>query len=289
MLLERYPNAFLLLTQIGLRAWWKKDEKSPVGLEYGQAFIGDYKSIGLTEKGYRVAKRRLAKNGLASFTGVNKGTVANLLDTSVYSITKGDEIAQNRGRLGAGKGQAEGGQRGRLGADKETTGTPVNTNDRQHPSQLEGEPRADNGADNGAGQGQAEGEEGATNSHTQAQSHPHKKNTPKPPRGEMVLSLDDLPHSNQFREAWHEWQEFRKQKRQKLTPASIKKQLTQLSKLNEHDAIASINQSITNGWTGLFDPKSNGVNHRSVGTLNHGRSYPCPAGGNKSKHVEGIS
>ena len=115
------------------------------------------------------------------------------------------------------------------------------------------------------------------------------KKPPQPPRGEMVLKLDDLPHSSQFRTSWHEWQEFRKQKRQKLTPASIKKQLTQLSKLNEHDAIASINQSITNGWTGLFDPKSNGANHRSVGTLNHGRSYPCPAGGNKSAHVEGIS
>ncbi len=109
MLLENYPNAFLLLTQIGLRAWWKTDEKSPVGLEYGQAFIGDYKAIGLTEKGYRVAKRRLAKGGLVTFVGANKGTIATLVDSRVYSISNKLE-----GGLGAdsgtGKGRAKGGE-----------------------------------------------------------------------------------------------------------------------------------------------------------------------------------
>lgn len=110
VLLERYPNAFLLLTQIGLRAWWKKDEKSPVGLEYGQAFIGDYRSIGLTEKGYRVAKRRLAKGGLVSFVGANKGTVATLIDSRVYSLSKQLE-GEPRADKGTGKGRAKGEER----------------------------------------------------------------------------------------------------------------------------------------------------------------------------------
>jgi hypothetical protein len=237
MLLERYPNAFLLLTQISLRAWWKKDEKSPVGLEYGQAFIGDYRSIGLTEKGYRVAKQRLAKGGLATFKGANKGTIATLIDSRVYSLSK----------------------------------------------ELEGGPRADNRA----GKGRAKGGEGATNSHTHTQSH--HNNTPQTPKGDPELALDDLPHSERFRKSWHEWEQYRKERKKKITPTTRKKQLTQLSKLNENDAIASIEQSITNGWTGLFDPKPAANNHRSVGTLNQGRTYGEPAGGNAPRHVEGIS
>ncbi|MHC4292182.1 MAG: hypothetical protein ACYSTR_08220, partial [Planctomycetota bacterium] len=48
-------NAFALLSQIALRAK-RTNDFSVHGLEIGEALIGDYKSIGLTERKYRTAK-----------------------------------------------------------------------------------------------------------------------------------------------------------------------------------------------------------------------------------------
>ena len=58
-----------------------------------------------------------------------------------------------------------------------------------------------------------------------------------------------------FTEAWAEWEKLRKESKKKLTPESIKKQLGDLEKMGEAIAIQSINESIKNGWQGLFQPK----------------------------------
>lgn len=54
--------------------------------------------------------------------------------------------------------------------------------------------------------------------------------------------------------AWSEWEQYRKEKKKTLTPTTIKKQI---AFLNEHraDHAAIIEQSIRNGWTGLFEIK----------------------------------
>lgn len=52
-------------------------------------------------------------------------------------------------------------------------------------------------------------------------------------------------------QAWHTWEEYRKQKKQKLTPLSIKKQLAFLEQ-HKGEHVDIINRSIMNGWTGLF-------------------------------------
>lgn len=51
--------------------------------------------------------------------------------------------------------------------------------------------------------------------------------------------------------AWATWEEYRKQKKQKLTPLSIKKQLAFLEQ-HKSEHVDIINRSIMNGWTGLF-------------------------------------
>ena len=61
----------------------------------------------------------------------------------------------------------------------------------------------------------------------------------------------------EFIEAWKEWETYRKQKRQKLTPMSIKKQYSFLASHSVDIAIKIIEQSISNGWTGLFELKNN--------------------------------
>jgi hypothetical protein len=58
--------------------------------------------------------------------------------------------------------------------------------------------------------------------------------------------------------AWEEWKKYKAEKKQKLTPSTEKKQRQFLGGREGPEAIAIINQSITNGWTGLFELKTNG-------------------------------
>ena len=91
-LLSQHPNAFLLLTQIAMRAKWK--DCSITRLKAGQAFIGNWREAGLkSEKAYRHAKTILSDCKLATFQGANKGTIATLADSKVFSIS-----ADGRGR-----------------------------------------------------------------------------------------------------------------------------------------------------------------------------------------------
>lgn len=81
--------------------------------------------------------------------------------------------------------------------------------------------------------------------------------------GEVVLDkiktvkadyfLDMLPtdSTQQFIEAWTEWVDFRREIKKKLTKLSAKRQITFL--INQPEPIKCINQSIQNGWTGLFE------------------------------------
>ena len=86
-LIKSAPNAFLLLTQIALRAK-RTNDFNVHGLKSGQALVGDYKSIGLTERKYRTAKAQLETWGFATFKGTNKGTIANLINSSVFDINE---------------------------------------------------------------------------------------------------------------------------------------------------------------------------------------------------------
>ncbi|MFZ7127718.1 MAG: hypothetical protein ACOWWM_16290 [Desulfobacterales bacterium] len=90
--LMRRPNEFLLLAQIAYRAK-RTSAFSALGLEPGQALVGDYKSIGLTERQYRTAKKNLEKWGFSTFKATNKGTIATLIKSTVFDINSdsGDE------------------------------------------------------------------------------------------------------------------------------------------------------------------------------------------------------
>lgn len=121
-LLENYPNAFLLMTQIALRAKWKD---CPItGLKTGEALIGDWKKAGLrSPKAYQNAKIRLEKCGLATFQGGNKGTRAKLVDSRVFSITtdtRGKQMGNSRG----GEEQSAGNTRGTNHKETRKSGNP---------------------------------------------------------------------------------------------------------------------------------------------------------------------
>jgi hypothetical protein len=61
-----------------------------------------------------------------------------------------------------------------------------------------------------------------------------------------VLELDS---------AWQEWVQFRKEKKNPLTPTAAKKQVKFLKKYSSQVAVSIIEKSILAGWTGLFEPK----------------------------------
>ena len=122
--------ALHLLTVIGLRARYSA-APSVHGLTFGQAMIGDWEKIGMTQKEYRCAKQRLAAFGLASFKGKSKGTVATLLDQRVFNLgddrkeakqgeqkgeQEGDPFSEVKTEERASEGRAQGRTRGELGA-----------------------------------------------------------------------------------------------------------------------------------------------------------------------------
>ncbi len=62
-----------------------------------------------------------------------------------------------------------------------------------------------------------------------------------------------------FKEAWHRWERHRREKHQKLTPSTLAAQIKQLASVGTVRAIAMIENSIGNGYTGLFEPNQSGT------------------------------
>lgn len=86
-LLDNDWQAFLLLTQISLRALRADCKFNKHKLEIGEALIGDYQRIGLTEQQYRDAKWRLQfKYKIITCRRTNRGTIAKLLTSDIYDI-----------------------------------------------------------------------------------------------------------------------------------------------------------------------------------------------------------
>ena len=70
-------------------------------------------------------------------------------------------------------------------------------------------------------------------------------------------------------DAWIEWVNYRKESKKKLTPSTIAKQHQFLSAFDKPTQGIIITQSITNGWTGLFEPKDS-VNAKNQHGFNSG-------------------
>jgi len=95
-LIHKHPKAFFLLTIIALRA--RRVSGLEDGLEVGDAHIGDWHAIGLTEGEYRRAKMILEKKGIIRIKETNrtrkismdrettKGTLVQLLRSDIFHI-----------------------------------------------------------------------------------------------------------------------------------------------------------------------------------------------------------
>lgn len=92
MLANGYHSEFILLTVIARRARWKETRTGQTNI--GEARIGDHEKYGLTRQQYRTAKKNLEKWGFITTTSTNTGTVAKLVDTTVYNINAVDANQQ---------------------------------------------------------------------------------------------------------------------------------------------------------------------------------------------------
>ena len=79
--------------------------------------------------------------------------------------------------------------------------------------------------------------------------------TPAPPdliQSPFPKSLD----TDAFKAAWKEWETFRREILKTIMPTSRSRQFKFLASLGHDGAIKSIEQSVQNGWTGLFELKA---------------------------------
>ena len=110
----------------------------------------------------------------------------------------------------------------------------------------------------GVEQTSTDGEQSATEAMNKV-PHEKKENIGKRrPRGENFADL--IPEhpaldTPEFRAAWAEWETFRREIKKPLTRSTAVKQLADLAK-TPADAAARIEQSIRNGWRGLFEFKA---------------------------------
>lgn len=98
-LIRHYAPAFTLAAVIAHRARWRNDGFNPHGLQFGEAYLGDFESYGMTERAYRTAKKILADWHFAAFKPTNKGTIAKLVDTRLFRINPPKGDGQNAGQV----------------------------------------------------------------------------------------------------------------------------------------------------------------------------------------------
>lgn len=97
-LMAANPSAFLLLMQIAMRAQRTK-AFNRYDLDVGEALLGDYKSLKMTEGQYRAAKKFLKKHSFATFRATNRGTIAKLINTEVFDPNLDNEDELNNDQI----------------------------------------------------------------------------------------------------------------------------------------------------------------------------------------------
>lgn len=105
-------------------------------------------------------------------------------------------------------------------------------------------------------------------------TRPNKGDKARRKTAAVVADIPSELDTKRFREAWGEWLAYRKASRKTLAPQTAKGQLKKLASWGERTAVEAIANSITQGWTGLFQPeeKNGRQNGKVGGTIRQTRS-----------------
>ena len=82
-----------------------------------------------------------------------------------------------------------------------------------------------------------------------------KKKTRTKTKTEDPADIPESLDTPEFLTAWAEWEQYRREKRQALKPTTRRKQLATLSKHPPDVAVAALEESMRQGWTGVFPEK----------------------------------
>jgi hypothetical protein len=82
-MLKVHSKTLTLLYFIAMRAW-RGPGISPRGCGIGEALIGDYSTMGMSEQEYRTVKKHLKKMGFITTKSTSKGTIAKLINTELF-------------------------------------------------------------------------------------------------------------------------------------------------------------------------------------------------------------
>jgi len=88
--------------------------------------------------------------------------------------------------------------------------------------------------------------------HSNSNSKSNTKNPPNPPAGGTGIEFPAGLRTEPFASAWREWEQHRREKRAKLGATTVQRQLALLASVGHDRAIACIQRSIEQGYTGLF-------------------------------------
>ena len=102
-----------------------------------------------------------------------------------------------------------------------------------------------------------------------------REGKPKNANQGMLTNKGELPFSsNEFREAWSDWQQHRREIKKPLTSLAIKCQFKTIKAMGEAEAIASIYRSISARYSDIYLPSTKTKpDHRQ---LKASREYPEP-------------
>jgi hypothetical protein len=87
------------------------------------------------------------------------------------------------------------------------------------------------------------------------------------------VEIPQALQTDAFLAARDDWQTHRREIRKKLTPSAAKRQLADLAQMGEARAIAAIQHSIKQGWTGIFEDKNHDAKNQQRRAEKAGREF----------------
>ena len=68
------------------------------------------------------------------------------------------------------------------------------------------------------------------------------------------VSLPPELNTDEFKSAWATFQQHRREKKSAMTPTAISRAIAKLERMGHDRAVAALEHSTANGWTGIFEP-----------------------------------
>ena len=82
----------------------------------------------------------------------------------------------------------------------------------------------------------------------------------------MEIEFPEALNTPEFKEQWNNFEAYRRENKfRRMKPRTIKAKLAEMDEWGEEVAIEQIRQTISNGWQGIFPPKSLPSKPRAAG------------------------